>query len=84
MKKSWTRHCSSHEEAEEFRQLLAHSQRVLVVLKDILEEKYDKTCKDRRSLTSYVTQNWSEYQADKNATERTLLEIIDLLPIGEN
>jgi len=83
MKKIWTTHCKDAKEKEEWLERLAYSQDVFKVLKGILEKKYEKACSDRRGVVSYMTQNWTAYQADKNATERTLLELIELLPTLE-
>jgi len=84
MKKIWTNHCKDAEEKREFKEILAHSDRVLSVLKDILKDKYDGAARDRRSIKSLLTQNYSEWQADRNATERTILEILDLLQLEKN
>jgi len=83
MNKKWIAHCRTEEDREIFRQRLAYSQDVLNVLKNILKDKSVQSAKDRRSLKSYLVHNYSEYQADRNATERTIQEIIDLLPILE-
>jgi len=83
MKKLWTAHCRTQQEKEDWMERLAYSQDIFKVLKTILEKKYEKTCSDRRGVVSYMTQSYTAYQADKNATERTLLELIELLPTLE-
>lgn len=79
MKKSWIAHCRTQEEKEDFKNRLLHNRDIFDILKNILMDKYELAVKDRRSVKSYLTQNWSEFQADRNATERTLLEIIELI-----
>lgn len=83
MKKSWTNHCKTAEEKERFKIRLQNSIDIFDVLRNMLMDKYEYTCKERRSLKSYLTQDWKAYQADRNATERTLLEIMELLPTLE-
>jgi hypothetical protein len=85
MKRFWTEHCKTPQAKKEFNERLAYTQDMFLLLKVKLEKDLKTAQTSRRSLKSYVTQNWSEYQADRNATERTILELIDLLPlIGEN
>lgn len=84
MNKKWLSHLKYEEDREAFRTRLKHSHDIFDVLKEILKDKYEHATRDRRSLKSYMTQNWSEFQADRNATERTLLEIIELLPNKED
>lgn len=76
----WVKHLRTDEERKEFIKRLENGEDIFFVLRNILEEELNKSSKERRSLKSYMFQNWSEYQADRNATERTILEIIDLLP----
>ena len=81
MKKAWTTHCKTTQQKEEFIERLTYTQDMFLIMKDMLETKLEEVRTSRRSLKSFLTQNWAAYQADRNATERTLLEVIDLLPI---
>lgn len=80
----WLKHLPQGKEREEYKQRLWANRDIFKQMKSMLEEDLSNTIKSRRSLKSYFTQSWSEYQADRNATERTLQEIIDLLPIEED
>lgn len=85
MKRFWFDHCKTPALKKEFNERLAYTQDMFLILKARMQQDLKVVQTSRRSLKSYLTQNYSEYQADRNATERTLLEIIDLLPlIGEN
>ena len=84
MKRFWFDDCKTAELKDERKQSLALSERLWKVLDTKLKLELTAVQKKRRSLKSLLTQNYSEYQADRNATERTLLEIIDLLPLEES
>jgi hypothetical protein len=85
MKRFWFDHCKTPQAKDEFKERLAYTQDMFLLLKGKLEKDLKTAQTSRRSLKSYMTQNYSEYQADCNATERTILELIDLLPlIGED
>jgi hypothetical protein len=85
MKRFWYDHCKTPAAKKEFNERLAYTQDMFLILKDRLKKDLNTAQTSRRSIKSYATQSYSAYQADCNATERTLLEIIDLLPlIGEN
>lgn len=77
-------HCKNEEEKKRFKERLLHSQDIFDVLRSILTDKYEAVGREKRSLKSFLTQNYGEFQADRNATERTLLEIMELLPTLEN
>ena len=81
MNLKWLKHIKDKEEREDFKTRLLANRELFIVLKGILQSDLDKTINSRRSIKSYLTQPWSEYQADCNATERTLQEIINLLPL---
>lgn len=83
MKRFWIEHCKTPQAKEEFKERLAYTQDMFLILKARLEESLETTCKARRSVGSTEMHNYSEFQADCNARERTLLEVIDLLPILE-
>lgn len=76
----WYSHLKTKNEQEEFIKELERNEELFKVLKDILSGELERCSKDRQSLKTYSSPNWSEYQADRNATERTLKEIIELLP----
>lgn len=77
----WIKHLKTKQEQNEFIKELKANEEIFTILENILKEEITKCNKDKRSLKSYLIQPWSEYQADRNATERTLREILDLIPI---
>jgi hypothetical protein len=83
MNRKWLNHIPNREDKDKFKQRLIAERDIFQLLKSILEEQKWETSKSRRSLNSVLTQNYSEFQADRNATERTLQEIIDLLPLED-
>ena len=76
----WINHIEDERNRELFKKHLLENVALFKRLKEILEGKLKDSEVSRRSLKSYVTNSYGEYQADRNATERTILEIIDLLP----
>lgn len=68
------------EEKQEFQEFLKYNH-VIRKVKELLEEDFKSCQRDRRSFKSLLTQNYSEYQADRNATERTYLKVLDLLTV---
>jgi hypothetical protein len=66
------------EEKKELQDILKYSP-VIEKLRKILEEDLDACKRSRRSLKSVLTQNYSEYQADRNATERAYAKVLELL-----
>ncbi len=50
-------------------------------VREMLEEDLEACKRERRSLKSLLTQNYSEFQADRNATERTLIKVLDLITV---
>lgn len=68
------------EEKKEFQEFLKYNH-LLRRVKELLEEDFVACQRDRRSFKSLLTQNYSEYQADRNATERTYLKVLDLLTV---
>lgn len=83
MNSKWISDLPTKEEKEEFKQYLREQSRYTDKLVNILERKLRDVQEARRSLKSYTFQSWPEYQADRNATERTILEILKLLDFGE-
>jgi len=81
MNLKWLKHIPDRKEKGEFKKHLLANKELFTVLRNILQTDLDNTISSRRSVKSFVTQAWSEYQADCNATERTLQEIINLLPL---
>lgn len=65
---------------KEFEDLLKYNE-VFSRVKELLQEDLEATQRDRRSLKSLLTQNYSEYQADRNATERALSKVLDLITV---
>jgi len=63
---------------KEFKDMLQYNE-LFEAVRDVLRQDLDSTQTDRRSLKSTLTQSYSVYQADRNATERTLLKVLDLI-----
>lgn len=63
---------------KEFKDMLQYNE-LFEVIRDILKEDVEATRRDRRSFKSILTQNYSVYQADRNATERALIKVLDLI-----
>jgi len=63
---------------KEFKDMLQYNE-MFEAVRDILRQDLESTQNDRRSLKSTLTQSYSVYQADRNATERTLLKVLDLI-----
>ncbi len=84
MKRFWFDHCTDPQQKKEFKERLGYSQDIFNILKVKMEKELKVVQTSRHSLKSYLTMNYTAFQADRNATERTLLEIIDLLPLMEN
>jgi len=61
---------------KEFKDILQYSE-LIEAIRDMLREDLSACKRDRRSLKSTLTQNYSVYQADRNATERTLLKVLE-------
>jgi len=78
MDRRWFRYLSDQDNKEDLKQELKYT-RVLKILREILKEEYENTVKDRRSLKSVLEHNYIAHQADRNATERTYLKVLDLI-----
>ena len=63
---------------KEFKNMLQHNE-LIEAIRDMLIEDIEVARRDRRSFKSILTQNYSVYQADRNATERTLIKVLDLI-----
>ena len=63
---------------KEFKDMLQYNE-LFEAVRDTLRQDLESTQNDRRSLKSTLTQSYSVYQADRNATERTLLKVLDLI-----
>ena len=68
----------SPEEKKEFEEILKYNE-VFASLRKVLEGEVQSCRSDRRSLKSLLQQNYSEHQADRNATERTLLKVLNII-----
>lgn len=65
---------------KEFEDMLKYNEVIKRVREMLIEDI--KTCStDRRSFKSLLTQNYSEYQADRNATERAFYKVLDLITV---
>jgi len=63
---------------KEFKDILQYNE-LFEVIRDVLRQDLESTQTDRRSLKSTLTQSYSVYQADRNATERALLKVLNLI-----
>jgi len=63
---------------QEFKDMLQYNE-LIAAIREVLNQDLESTKNDRRSLKSILTQNYSVYQADCNATERTLLKVLNLI-----
>lgn len=77
----WTKHIQDKEEKEKFKSYLRENRLILETLSQILEEDLRVCVSERKKRKAYYMPAWSEYQADCNATERTLQQIIELLTL---
>lgn len=68
------------EQKKEFEDMLKYNE-IFDRIREMLKEDLEATVRDRRSLKSIIVQNYSEYQADRNATERTLIKVLDLITV---
>lgn len=79
MKTKWTGHLKSVEEKERFRQQVMSSKGVLDRLADIMRDDIEATLAEMSRSDSYTSPAWSEYQADRLGTLKTLRKYVDLL-----
>jgi len=76
----WLKHLPDAATKAEYQNRLHHMHDVWNVLKDILQEDLDALERDGMKKDHYYMPAWSEYQADRNGSKRTLRKIIELLP----
>ncbi len=84
MKVDWTKDVYHQNEKIERRELVRAQSAVLKVLAGILERNLAELTVKRTSLNAYDVPNWSQLQADYNATERTYRYLLTLLDPEEN
>lgn len=60
---------------KEFKNILQYND-LFEAVREMLREDLETAKNSRRSLKSTLMQNYSVYQADRNATERTLLKVL--------
>ena len=77
----WTKHIKDPDVKAQFVERLYGYTDVLDVLKNILKEDLEESLRSGRSTENYAIPNWSEFQADKIGTQRTLVKLIDLLTL---
>lgn len=68
----------TQDQKKEFQDMLKYNP-VIERIREVLKVDYEECATSRRSTKSLLTQNYSEYQADRNATERTLLKVLDII-----
>ena len=76
----WTKHLKDKATKAEYEERLSRMSDVWDVLKNILQEDLNALDKDSMNKDHYFMPAWSEYQADRNGSKRTLKKIIELLP----
>lgn len=68
---------------EELTQRFIENEDLLNIIVEALKDKREDSVKEQKKITAYGSPNWGFLQADHNATQRTLTEIIDLLTLKE-
>ena len=76
----WFKYLREDESKETLKSKILGSREVLDILKRVLEDEVESTRRNKLNKAHYMMPAWSEFQADRNATERTLQQVIDLLP----
>jgi hypothetical protein len=76
----WTKHLKEKDQKDDFLKRLSYAKEFMDVLKNILQEDLDALEKEMESKDNYFMPAWSEYQADKIGSRRTLKKIINLIP----
>jgi len=76
----WTKHIKDKTAKVEYEERLQHMSDVWDVLKNILQEDLNALDNDSMNKKHYFMPAWSEYQADRVGSKRTLKKIIELLP----
>ena len=61
---------------KEFKDMLQYNE-LIEAIRDMLRDDLIACQRDRRSLKSTLTQSYSVYQADRNATERALIKVLE-------
>ena len=70
----------TQDQKKEFEDMLKYNE-IFDRVREILKEDLEATIRDRRSLKSLIMQNYSEYQADRNATERAFNKVLELITV---
>ena len=76
----WTKNLKKGDK-EKFEEYLKHCRSAFEKLSEILEEDLQASIKDGQNKDHYFMPAWSEYQADRIGTQRTLQNIIDLIKL---
>jgi len=66
----------TEQQKKEFKDTLQYNE-LIEAIRDMLRDDLLSCQRDRRSLKSTLTQSYSVYQADRNATERTLIKVLE-------
>ena len=77
MNKRLTKGCDPAK-VQEFKEFLKYNE-LFESLREMLREDIEACRTDRRSLKSLIQQNYSEYQADRNATERAFIKVLEAI-----
>lgn len=70
-------------EEGELTQRFIENEDLLIIINSVLQDKLKASRDVQVSKTGYGSPNWAYEQADANAVQRTLTEIIDLLTLKE-
>jgi len=76
----WLEGASTQGDKDDLNRQIKESIPIFNILRRVLQRKLKACNKERLGVQNYSVANWSELQADRNATERTLLEILAILP----
>ncbi len=80
LSKTLLKHSQNEEELES---RFLENEDLFQIIVAALTEKIEQSMVQQRLVTDYGAANWGFKQADHNATQRTLAEIIDLLTFKE-
>lgn len=84
MKTDWVKDVNHDPAARKEREAYIQAGKpALKVLKNILTKKLEEAERNATSKASYDKASWAYYQADHLGAKRTLLEIIELLDLGD-
>ena len=75
----WLSNLKTEEEKKEFLDLVSYNSRVLLRLREILQEKYNSLESTETTLSDFSDPNWAHKQAFRNGEKTGLKEALALL-----